>query len=123
MSDAVRVESTEWFENELRELPPDQQARVLRRVSLLERKGWTISTKDKDLVPLEDGIWEVRVVGKGPAYRVLCFEVPQEPGRIVVLTNCVKKGLMKKGNVKKGEIERAKVRREVWLRERGGNGD
>jgi len=30
---------------------------------------------------------------------------------------------MKKGNVKKGEIERAKVRREVWLRERGGNGD
>lgn len=115
MSDFVQIEFTEWFEDELGTLPPDQKVRVLKRIALLERKGWIISAKDEDVVPLDGIIWEIRIVGRGPAYRVLCFQVPGHPGRIVVLTNCVKKGLMKKRKVGNAEIARARMRRERWL--------
>jgi putative component of toxin-antitoxin plasmid stabilization module len=64
---------------------------------------------------LTEGIHELRIVGKGPAYRVLFFVVPGNPGRLVVLLGCVRKGSMLKRRVKAAEIERAVARRDVWL--------
>lgn len=115
MSDLVRAEYTKWFRTELKALPPDQSARVVGRIHLLERKGWSISLKDDDVEELEDGIYELKVRGRGPAYRPLFFVVPGNPGRVVILTNCVSKGILKKGRVKKGQITQAKNRRAEWL--------
>jgi phage-related protein len=116
MSDYVQLVLTSWFRAELDELPTDQSARVSARLRLLQRKGWTYSVQTNDVEELEDGIYEVKVHGKGPAYRVLFFVVPGNPGRLVVLTNCVAKGLLKKGNVKRAQILRAKHRRDEWLK-------
>lgn len=118
MSDLVQVRYTHWFVEELERLPPDQQARVVAQVALVERKGWGAAMRDRDVVHLEDGIHEIRVVGKGPAYRALCFVVPGQPGRIVVVTSCAPKGLLKKRKVMDGEITRAKNRRAEWLARR-----
>jgi hypothetical protein len=120
MRDQVRAEYTPWFLDELDELPPDQQARVVRRVQMLERKGWTISVRDDDIKSLDGMIWELRVIGKGPAYRVLFAPLPGKNGRIALLTNCVSKGLMKKNGVKLAEIERALGRRGEWIKSSGG---
>lgn len=120
MQDALTIEFTTWFIEELQELPTDEQARVARRLAVLERKGWAASAENRDVAPLKDGIWEVRIVGKGPSYRLLCFQIPGDPGRIVVLTSCVKKGLMKKSAVKDAEIERASTKRALWLSQQEG---
>jgi phage-related protein len=121
MSDLVRAVHTEWFTSELKALPAAQRARVVARVHMLERKGWTISLKDDDIEELEDGIYELKVRGRGPAYRPLFFVAPGNPGRLVVLTNCVAKGILKKGRVRRGQIARAKNRRDEWLKRKNGN--
>jgi hypothetical protein len=118
MSDRIEVRYTDWFIAELEELPADQQARVVARLALLERKGWGISVRDRDVVHLQDGIYEVRVVGTGAAYRVLGFVEPGHPGRLVVATSCVSKGSMKKGGVMAGELTRARNRRALWRERR-----
>ena len=115
MGDGVQVEYTQAFVRELRALPPDQRARVVRRVDVLQRKGWGTSAQARDVVRLSPHIWELRVLGTGPAYRVLFFAIPGEPDRIVVLTRCVRKGLMKKTAVMASEIARAESRRREWL--------
>jgi phage-related protein len=119
MIDAIQAVYTDWFTDELLELPPDQQARVVKRIVILERKGWSISARDDDIKELKEGIWELRIVGKGPAYRVLFFPMHGDPKRFVVLTNCVKKGLLKKTKVKDAEIQRALARRTDWLKDKG----
>lgn len=118
MSGELRAEWTTWFHTELRELPPDQQARVIRRVRIFEEKGWNASAADQDIKKLEGEIWELRIHGKGPAYRILFFPDPSNPRRVVVLVNCVKKGLMKKSMVSRSEIKRAETRRLEWLAQR-----
>ncbi|HWK89182.1 MAG TPA: helix-turn-helix domain-containing protein [Longimicrobium sp.] len=115
MADEVKALFSGWMSDELRALPPDQQARVVRRVSLLERKGWSASVRSRDVVHLEDEIWELRVVGKGPAYRLLFFVVEGSVPRIVVLTGCVGKSVMKKPGLMALEVARAERRRREWL--------
>jgi putative component of toxin-antitoxin plasmid stabilization module len=115
--DAVKAVFTKWAVDEIADLPPNQQARVLRRVAVLERKGWQVSVRDDDVKQLEDGIWELRVLGTGPSYRLLFFPQPGNPGHLVVLTNCSAKGLMKRRGVSAGELKRAKARRAEWLKD------
>ena len=115
MAGDIRTEWTSWFRKELGELPPDQQARVFRRVRTFEEKGWDASAADQDIKRLEGEIWELRIHGKGPAYRILFFPDPADPRKVVVLANCVKKGLMKKSKVSRAEIKRADSRRLEWL--------
>ncbi|HEX9939015.1 MAG TPA: type II toxin-antitoxin system RelE/ParE family toxin [Longimicrobium sp.] len=115
MAGDFQAEWTSWFRKELRELPPDQQARVARRVRIFEQKGWNASAADLDIKRLDGEIWELRVHGKGPAYRILFFPDPENAQRVVVLVNCVKKALMKKSKVSRAEIERADSRRLEWL--------
>jgi hypothetical protein len=71
------------------------------------------------VVHLQDGIYEVRVVGTGAAYRVLGFVGPDTPGRLAVAPSRVSKGSMKEGGVMAGELTRARNRlwRERWTRE------
>lgn len=78
-------------------------------------KGWAASVQSRDVAELEGGIWELRVVGRGPAYRILFFVVPDGSGRAVVLTACTAKASIKKAHVMRAEIQRAKVRRAQWL--------
>lgn len=92
---------------------------MLRRIATLRSKGWGTSAQQRDIVRLTADIRELRVLGRGAAYRVLFFALPGDPDRIVVLTNCVKKGLMKKAAVMKAEIARAGSRRLEWLIEHG----
>jgi phage-related protein len=115
MIDAIEAVHTEWFTEELEALPPDQQARVLRRIDTFERKGWRISAADEDIKELRDNVWELRVIGKGPAYRALFCPFTGATKRFALLTNCVKKAFMKKGKVKEGEITRALSRCSEWL--------
>jgi putative component of toxin-antitoxin plasmid stabilization module len=116
MSDIVAVEYTTWVRDELKQIPGEQAARVLRRVDMLPAKGWQISVRDGDVVQLHSGIWELRITGKGPAYRVLFFVEPRNPGRLVVLTTCAPKGLLKKKSRLEAEVKRALTRRSEWLR-------
>lgn len=117
MHDKVTAEYTEWVLKEIEELPTNEQVRVVRRISVLEGKGWSVSARDDDIKHLDGEIWELRVLGKGAAYRVLFFQVPGDPGRIVVLTSCVAKSQAKKRATGNAEVERAKRRREVWLKQ------
>ena len=118
--DRVSAEFTRWIIAELEELQRLDRWRVFNRIGVLEDKGWGDSMRRKDVVPLKDGIYELRVVGRGPAYRVLFFVMPGNPGRLAVLTSCVRKASMSKDRVKAAEINRALARRDAWLSERGG---
>ena len=115
MNDDVQLVPTEWFIRDVYRLPANLRARVDRRISGLRKKGWSASARDRDIAELEDGIWELRVVGHGPAFRVLLFLDRRYPGRVVVLTACVAKASIKKAHVMRSEIERAKTRRAQWL--------
>jgi hypothetical protein len=118
MSGEIRAEWTHWFREEFADLPPDQKARVVRRVRIFQEKGWNASAADDDAKKLSGNIWELRIHGTGPAYRILFFPDPEDLRRVVVLTNCVRKGIMKKSKVGRSEIERAEKRRLEWLEKR-----
>ncbi|HEY0021413.1 MAG TPA: type II toxin-antitoxin system RelE/ParE family toxin [Longimicrobium sp.] len=115
MNDDVQVVPTEWFVRDVRRLSANLRARVDRRIRELGKKGWVASARSRDVAELDDGIWELRVLGQGTAFRVLFFLDPRYPGRRVVLMACVAKASMKKAHVMTSEIERAKARRAQWL--------
>ncbi|HEX2202992.1 MAG TPA: type II toxin-antitoxin system RelE/ParE family toxin [Longimicrobium sp.] len=119
MRDSDRVEAvfTGTVLDEMEALPPNEQIRILKRIALFERKGWSLSAQAEDIERLRGEIWELRVLGTGPAYRVLFFSIPGNPGRIVVLTSCVANSRAKKHAVGDAEIERAERRRQEWLRQ------
>ena len=119
MNDDVRVVITDWFLDDLGRLPLMERRRVRGRIGTLERKGWRAAVMHRDVAALEDGIWELRVVGHGSAFRCLFFLDPREPDRLVVLTACVAKASIKKRHVMAAEIQRAKVRRGVYLEHEG----
>ncbi|HEX2076689.1 MAG TPA: type II toxin-antitoxin system RelE/ParE family toxin [Longimicrobium sp.] len=115
MSDALEVETTEWFEEEVLALPGPDQNRINRRLRGLPRKGWNAAIRDGTVSPLRDGIHELRIMGRGSAYRILFFLMPGRTPRLVVLTTCATKELMKKRQRMDAEIERAKWRRALWM--------
>ncbi len=63
MRDDVRMVYTDPFLSELRTLSREQRDRVLGRINNAERIGWTAGVKTSKLVPLRDGIWELRIAG------------------------------------------------------------
>lgn len=115
MNDEVRVVITDWFLDDLGRLPLVDRRRVRGRLGELQRKGWSASAMNRDVAELEDGIWELRVVGRGSAFRCLCFLDSRARDRVVVLTACVAKASIKKRHVMAAEIQRAKVRRGLYL--------
>ncbi|HEY7767310.1 type II toxin-antitoxin system RelE/ParE family toxin [Longimicrobium sp.] len=119
MRDDVRVIYTDEFRRELGAIPPEQQQRVMGRIAHQERRGWADGVKAGDLVPLRDGIWELRVVGRGAAYRVLFAPLPGEAARLLVLTSCSSKAQLKKRAVMDAELRRARARLDHWREQQG----
>ena len=70
---------------------------------------------DQRVKHLSDGIYELRVLGRGAAYRALFFVAPGIAARVVVLTTCAAKSLMKKRAAMDAEIRRARDRRAWWM--------
>lgn len=121
MSDDIEVVQTDWYTVEFAALPRMDQLRVTRKLDTLRKKRWGEAITDRTIAPLDDGIYEVRVLGRGAAYRLLFFVAPGRSRRIVVLTSCVLKGVMKKRASLAAEIARAKARRQAWLDEQEKN--
>lgn len=117
MSDEIEVVQTDWYTVEFAALPRMDQLRVTRKLDTLSNKRWGEAIADRTIAPLDDGIHEVRVLGRGAAYRLLFFVAPGRSRRVVVLTSCVLKGVMKKRAGLAAEIARAKARRQAWLDE------
>jgi hypothetical protein len=121
VNDAIEVVVTDWYEEDLAPLPGVDQLRIARKVDTLRRKKWSAAIADRSIAPLVDGIYEVRVLGRGAAYRLLFFLAPGRSPRAVVLTACVTKGVMKKRAALSVEIARAKARQQAWLEEQEKN--
>lgn len=117
MSDAVEVVLTDWYVGDLATLPDRDRVRVERKLRMLPKKKWSESLADGSVAPLKDGIYEVRVLGRGAAYRVLFFIVPGRVPRLVVMTACIAKSVMNKRASLNAEIARAKTRQARWLQE------
>lgn len=117
MSDHIEVEYTRWYNAQVAELPADQQVRIERRINATVEKGWARAIADRTVAPLRDGIYEMRVLGTGPAYRVLFFIMPGRSPRLVVLTACVAKSVMNKRQRLNAELARARDRRAAWIAE------
>jgi len=115
MSDDIEVEVTDWYRADLALLPKPDQARVTRKLVSLSKKPWSAAMADRTIAPLMDGIYEVRVLGRGAAYRLLFFVVQGRSPRLVVVTACVGKAVLKKKAGLAAEIARARARRQVWL--------
>lgn len=123
MNDAIRISATKWFTDDLLGVPVDQQRRIRRRLGMLEVKGWMAAVADGTIEHLRDGIWEVRVLGKGAAYRVFFFPAPHRTIRMLVLTNLAAKSAVAKQRRLDLEIERARRRRDEWIPEHQEDGD
>lgn len=119
MGDEFEVVYSSWYNTDLEDLPRQQASRIEKKIRTMRRKGWRDSLGDRTVTPLRDGIHELRVIGKGPAYRVLFFVVPGRSPRVVVLTACVAKSVMKKRQRFDTEVDRAVERRSIWLAQYG----
>jgi putative component of toxin-antitoxin plasmid stabilization module len=113
--DGIRIVTSYWFDEEFHALPEPARKRINRRLLGLQVKGWTAALADGTIDHLEDGIWEVRVPGTGPAYRLLFFPAPGRAMRLVVLTSCLSKTAVGKRRLLSRAIERAKRRRDLWI--------
>lgn len=115
MSDVVDVVYSYWYNADVEMLTDAHRERVERRIDVFVDKGWRSSVQDRTVAPLEDGIYELRVLGRGAAFRVLFFVVPGRSPRVVVLTACLAKAKLKKRQRLDAELKRAKHRRAAWL--------
>jgi putative component of toxin-antitoxin plasmid stabilization module len=115
MKDGVEIVPTPWYDAELIALPGPDKERVERRLKGLSAAGWGSSMADGRIKHLRDGIHEVRILGRGAAYRVLFFVAPGVAVRVVVLTTCAAKSLMKKRHAIDAELRRALDRRAWWM--------
>ncbi len=115
MSDRIEVVTTSWYDAEFETLALEGRARIENRLFTLCRKGWMDAMADRTVAALRDGIYELRVLGRGSAFRVLFFVVPGRSPRLVVLTSAVAKSTMKKRTRSDAELERAKRRRALWF--------
>lgn len=121
MSDEIEVVKTDEFIAEVVVVPPNERARIERRLRTLRKKGWSASIKDRTVAPLRDGIYEVRVLGRGTAYRLLFCLIPGRSPRVVLLTTCVAKSLMTKKALLDAVIARAQARCATWLQKQEEN--
>lgn len=117
MRGRVEIFATAWYEAERDRLEKRDQNRVEGRLTTLRRKAWQDAVADQTVRHLREGIFELRVPGRGAAFRVLFFLAPGHPLRLVVLTACVAKSVMKKRQRMDSEIQRSMDRRAWWLEE------
>ncbi|HEX6372969.1 MAG TPA: type II toxin-antitoxin system RelE/ParE family toxin [Longimicrobium sp.] len=122
MNDSLELVPTPWFIGEVRALQQEDRERIDRRLSDFARKGWTDSVADGSVKHLRDGIHELRILGRGAAFRLLFFLMPGRSPRVVVLSTCAAKAVMKKPKRMEAEIERAKDRRARWLQQQNKRG-
>jgi putative component of toxin-antitoxin plasmid stabilization module len=123
MSDLLEVVPTVWYTNEVRALPRKERDRIDRKLISLALKGWNAAMADLSVKHLRDGIYEVRVLGRGSAFRILFFLAPGRSPRLVVLTTCASKSVMQKKQRLDAEVERAAGRRAMWLEQQRKGGE
>jgi putative component of toxin-antitoxin plasmid stabilization module len=100
---------------ELGVLPKAHQDQIQRKLIAFAAKGWFAAMADGTVKHLQDGIYELRVLGHGPAFRLLFFVMPGRSPRVIVLTTCAAKSLTQKRQRLDAEIGRAKRRRAAWM--------
>ena len=115
MGDGVDITLTTECHEELRELPKPDRHWIGGVIKSFQQKGWQAAVGDQTIGPLEDGFWELRVVGHGAAYRILFFVAPGRSPRLVVLTLCLAKSESQKMRVLKAALGRASRRRLRWM--------
>jgi hypothetical protein len=120
MDDEIEVVSSPWFTEELLAVPEADAKRIVDRLSSLHRKGWRAAIADGTIKHLRNGIWEVRVLGTGAAYRLLFFPAAGRAMRLVVVTTCVAKSVIAKRKRLEQELDRAIRRRDEWIQQHGG---
>ncbi len=113
-SDIARVVLTEDANVAIRWLPADEAARIRRALRKLPRLGWTDALKTRLVVRLSGHIHELRVPGRGQAYRVTCFIAAEEGMKTVVIVDCVPKSRWKVRRVA-AYLDRAERVRARWL--------
>jgi phage-related protein len=119
MLDSIMMVLTDSVVRELAALPAGQRNRVLARIRHVEQMGWTTAVRGGDLIPLRSRVWELRVLGTGPAFRILFVPTTTDMERRLVLTTCVSKAELKKRAVMDAHVRRALRRFEQWLVEQG----
>jgi phage-related protein len=119
MSEITEITYTEEAEAEIDALPATDRARVLAKIQLVKDVGWQMALREQRVKKLRGEIYEVRITGRGAAYRVFCFPHGAQRGRLVVTTSCVKKSWLLKKRRMQTAVERAELRRQKWLAEQG----
>lgn len=115
MGDSLEIVTSSWYMLELGALPKDHRDQIQRKLVAFAAKGWSAAMADQTVKHLQDGIYELRVLGHGAAFRLLFFVVPGRRPRVIVLTTCAAKSLTQKRRRLDAEIERAKSRRAFWM--------
>lgn len=115
MGDLLEVVTSSWYMLELGALPKDYRDQIQRKLVAFAAKGWSAAMADQTIKHLQDGIYELRVLGHGAAFRLLFFVVPGRRPRVIVVTTCAAKSLTQKRRRPDAEIERAKGRRAAWM--------
>lgn len=108
---------------EIRSFGPRAAARIEERLRIVRAAGWDAARSAgmvRDLGRIAKGIFEIRVTGRGEAYRLLCFATGDGSGRIVVVAGCVEKSRLLGPLRMKEHVLRAAARREAWMAENPG---
>ncbi len=109
--------------DEIRSFGPRGAARIEERLRIVRAAGWEAARSAgmvRDLGRLAKGIFEIRVTGRGEAYRLLCFATGDGSGRIVVVAGCVEKSRLIGALRMKEHVLRAAARRDEWMAENPG---
>ncbi len=119
MSDIANIVYMAEARKEIAALPAADQARVVARIEQVQKTGWQNALETQTVKKLRGDIYEIRVAGKGSAYRVLCFQTGGQGGRIVVTTSCETKSNLLRQRRLRQAISRAESRREKWFTQGG----
>lgn len=123
MIEPLRIELLPIAADEIRSLGPVAAARIEAKLRIIRAAGWEAARAGemiRDLGSLEKGIHEIRVTGRGEAYRLLCFATGDRTGRIVVLASCIRKSRLLGHRRLSQHVRRAAARRDEWLGRRTG---
>jgi hypothetical protein len=109
--------------DEIRSFGPRAAARIEERLRIVRAAGWEGARSAgmiRDLGRIAKGIFEIRVTGRGEAYRLLCFATGDGSGRIVVVAGCVQKSRLLGSLRMKEHVLRAALRRDEWMAQNPG---
>lgn len=118
MSAELRVVIPPLARDEIRSFGARAAARIEDRLRILRAAGWEAARSAgmiRDLGSIARGIFEIRVTGRGEAYRLFCFAAAGRPGRIVVVASCVEKSRLLGQLRFREHVLRAALRRDDWM--------